>query len=49
MFQSLSIHREVLGTVIIIEEAVRSQKATLAVLENAARYLRKRLMEFGFR
>lgn len=46
-FLSLSIHREIIGTVIFLEDALRNRKADLALLEVTVRYLRKTMMELG--
>lgn len=47
MFDSLSIHRELLGTAMLLKETFRAQTADLALLEASAQYLRKKMMEFG--
>ena len=49
MFLSLSIHRELQGTVMFLQEAFETRKTDLALLETAMRYLRRKLIEFGFK
>jgi tetratricopeptide (TPR) repeat protein len=49
MFNSLRIHREVLGSVLVIEEALREKKADFVLLENTMAYLRRKAAEVGFR
>lgn len=47
MFEALSIHRELLGIVIFLEEQFRARKGTLCLLENTVRFLRRRMIEVG--
>jgi ABC-type uncharacterized transport system permease subunit len=47
MFRALSIHRELFGTVVLLEEALQAQALNLALLEASAQYLRKMMMELG--
>jgi tetratricopeptide (TPR) repeat protein len=47
MFRVLSVHRELLGTAMLLEETFRAQTADLALLEVSAQYLRKKMMELG--
>ncbi len=47
MFEALSIHRELLGTVILLEETFRAERANLTLLEASVRYLRKKMIELG--
>jgi tetratricopeptide (TPR) repeat protein len=45
MFRALSIHRELFGTVALLEEALQAKALSLALLEASAQYLRKMMME----
>ncbi|HEV8582664.1 MAG TPA: hypothetical protein VGX68_26655 [Thermoanaerobaculia bacterium] len=47
MFEALSIHRELLGVVIYLEEEFRARRGTLMLLESTVRYLRRRMLELG--
>jgi tetratricopeptide (TPR) repeat protein len=47
MFLALSIHREILGTVILLEETFRAERTDLALLETSVRFLRKKMIELG--
>ncbi len=44
-FIRLSIHREILGSVILLHEAFQAQTASLSLIEATVRYLRKRQVE----
>jgi tetratricopeptide (TPR) repeat protein len=48
MFQALSIHREVLGAVIFLEQEFEGRRGSLALLESTVRYLRRKLLELGY-
>jgi tetratricopeptide (TPR) repeat protein len=47
MFLSLSIHRELLGSVLLLQDALENQQASLTLLENTARYLRRKNLLLG--
>lgn len=47
MFQALSIHRELLGAVIFLEQEFRAQRGSLMLLENTVAYLRRKTTELG--
>jgi tetratricopeptide (TPR) repeat protein len=47
MFRALSVHRELFGTAVLLEEAFRAKTLDLALLEASAQYLRKKMMELG--
>jgi len=47
MFRALSIHRELLGTAALLEEALQAEALDLTLLEASAQYLRKKMMELG--
>ncbi len=47
MFIALSMQREILGTVVLIREALQDGTADLEFLESMARYLRRKLMQLG--
>jgi tetratricopeptide (TPR) repeat protein len=47
MFMALSIHREIIGTVLLLEETFRAEKENLRLLEASVRYLRKKMTELG--
>lgn len=49
MFLSLSIHRELQGTVILLLDAFLKRSTDVAALETTMRYLRRKLVEFGFK
>jgi hypothetical protein len=49
MFLSLSIDRELLGSVLFLEEAFRSEVLNLADLEETARYLRRMQVALGIK
>ncbi|RPH57072.1 hypothetical protein EHM82_02090, partial [bacterium] len=42
VFRELEIHREILGCVILLEEAFRKKEASLELLEGTVRYIRRR-------
>lgn len=45
VFHALEIHREILGCVILLEEAFRVKEASIELLEGTVRYIRRRSME----
>ncbi|HSS51999.1 MAG TPA: hypothetical protein VLX28_23910, partial [Thermoanaerobaculia bacterium] len=47
MFRAVGVHREILGTVVLLEETFRAQAADLDLLEASAQYLRKKMIELG--
>jgi tetratricopeptide (TPR) repeat protein len=47
MFMALGIQREILGTVLLLEETFRAEKEDLELLEASVRYLRKKMIELG--
>jgi tetratricopeptide (TPR) repeat protein len=47
MFRAVGVHREFLGTAVLLEEAFRAQTLDLGLLEASAQYLRKKMMELG--
>lgn len=47
MFIALSMQREILGTVVLIREALKDGTADLEFLESMARFLRRKLMQLG--
>jgi len=47
MFIALSMQREILGTVVLIREALQDGTADLEFLESMARFLRRKLMQLG--
>jgi hypothetical protein len=47
MFEALSIHRELLGAVIFLEQEFQARRGSLVLLENTVHYLRRRLIELG--
>jgi tetratricopeptide (TPR) repeat protein len=49
MFLALSVHRELLGTVLLLRDALQDGTADLAEIEGTARFLRRRLMELGWK
>ena len=49
MFLSLSIHRELQGTMILLQDAFLKRSTDVASLETLMRYLRRKLVEFGFK
>jgi tetratricopeptide (TPR) repeat protein len=48
-FVRLSIHREILGSVILLHEAFQAQTASLSLIETTVRYLRKRQVELNLK
>ncbi len=46
-FFSLQIHREILGSVLLLKEAAERQRLTVAILENEVRHIRRAEMEHG--
>jgi tetratricopeptide (TPR) repeat protein len=46
-FRALSIHREILGCVILLEEAFRKSTVTLRLLEGTVRRIRRKQVELG--
>lgn len=47
LFLSLKIHRELIGTVLFLQDALENQQATISLLENTARYLRRKNLLLG--
>ncbi len=47
MFRAVGIHREFLGTVVMLEDAFRAQTVDLHMVEVSAQYLRKKMIELG--
>jgi tetratricopeptide (TPR) repeat protein len=47
LFHSLSIHRELLGTVLLLQEVIEKGKMSLSLLETTARFLRRKQVELG--
>jgi hypothetical protein len=47
IFRELEIHREILGCVVLLEEAFRMERASVRLLESTVRHIRKRYMELG--
>jgi len=47
MFIALSIHREILGTVLLLQETFQAEREDMALLEASVRYLRKKMIELG--
>ena len=47
MFIALGVHREILGTVLLLEETFRAEKEDLELLEASVRYLWKKMIELG--
>jgi tetratricopeptide (TPR) repeat protein len=47
MFEALSIHREVLGAVIFLEQEFRRRRGSLLLLESTVSYLRRKTIELG--
>ena len=47
MFHAVGVHREILGTAMLLEETFRAQTVDLALLEASAQYLRKKMVELG--
>ena len=45
IFHDLSIHWELLGTVVLLEEALQKKTLSVALVEASAQYLRKKMME----
>jgi tetratricopeptide (TPR) repeat protein len=48
-FVRLSIHREILGSVILLHENFQAQTASLSLIETTVRYLRKRQVELNLK
>jgi tetratricopeptide (TPR) repeat protein len=46
-FFSLQIHREILGSVLLLKEAAEMRRLTVATLENEVRHIRRAEMEHG--
>ena len=49
MFLSLNIHRELLGSVLFLEECFKSETLSLSAIEKTIRYLRRKQVEFGLK
>ncbi len=47
VFFSLQIHREILGSVLLLKETAELRKLTVAILENEVRHIRRAEMEHG--
>jgi tetratricopeptide (TPR) repeat protein len=47
VFFSLKIHREILGSVLLLKEAAEMRRLTVAILENEVRHIRRAEMEHG--
>lgn len=47
MFIALSIHREILGTVLLLKDTFQAEKEDLKLLEASVRYLWKKMIELG--
>ncbi|HEX4965445.1 MAG TPA: hypothetical protein VF173_31835 [Thermoanaerobaculia bacterium] len=47
VFFSLQVHREVLGSVLLLKEAAEMRRLTVAILENEVRHIRRAEMEHG--
>ena len=47
MFIALSIHREILGTVLLLKDTFQAEEADLKLLEASVRYLWKKMIELG--
>lgn len=47
MFQALSIHRELLGAVIFLEQEFQARRGSLLLLECTVSYLRRKTIELG--
>jgi tetratricopeptide (TPR) repeat protein len=47
MFEALSIHRELLGAVIFLEQEFQKRRGDLVLLENTVRYLQRKMLELG--
>ncbi|HEX4961794.1 MAG TPA: hypothetical protein VF173_13205 [Thermoanaerobaculia bacterium] len=48
VFFSLQVHREVLGSVLLLKEAAEMRRLTVAILENEVRHIRRAEMEHGY-
>lgn len=48
-FIALSIHREILGSVLFLEETLQAKTATISLFEKTARYLRRKQIELGIK
>jgi tetratricopeptide (TPR) repeat protein len=49
MFVSMNIHREIIGSVLFLEEAFRARTASLSLLESTVRFLRRKQIELGIK
>jgi tetratricopeptide (TPR) repeat protein len=49
MFVRLNIHRELIGSVLFLEEALRAEAASLSLLESTVRFLRRKQIELGIK
>jgi tetratricopeptide (TPR) repeat protein len=49
LFLSVNIHRELLGTMLFLQEILEAKQVGLAQLENATRYLRRKQVELGIK
>ncbi len=49
MFVRLNIHRELIGSVLFLEEALRAETASLSLLESTVRFLRRKQIELGIK
>ncbi|MEA2600264.1 MAG: hypothetical protein QOF89_1256 [Acidobacteriota bacterium] len=47
VFFSLQIHREILGSVLLLKETAEMRRLTVAILENEVRHIRRAEMEHG--
>jgi tetratricopeptide (TPR) repeat protein len=47
VFFSLQVHREILGSVLLLKEAAEMRRLTVAILENEVRHIRRAEMEHG--
>jgi tetratricopeptide (TPR) repeat protein len=47
VFFSLQIHREILGSVLLLKEAAEMRRLTVAILENEVQHIRRAEMEHG--
>ncbi|HEX4964390.1 MAG TPA: hypothetical protein VF173_26470 [Thermoanaerobaculia bacterium] len=45
LFSSLSLHREILGTAVLLDGAFRAQTTNLELIEASVKYLRKKMIE----
>jgi tetratricopeptide (TPR) repeat protein len=49
LFVSLSTHREILGSVILLQEAFQAKTASISLIDTTNRYLRRRQIELNLR